>query len=72
MKAFDLYLSSRLTTVNSVSRAGRVIARWIARNVASNPINMVNDATIASPRKPKAATTGSMMRATETPNRFIT
>jgi hypothetical protein len=37
MKAFNLYLSSRLTTVNSVSRAGRVTARWKPRKLAFPP-----------------------------------
>ena len=71
MNAFDLYFSSRVTTVNSVSRAGRVMARCTARKLASNTMSTAKEAAIASPTKPNDTTIGSRIRATDTPNRFM-
>ena len=71
MTAFDLYLSSRLTTVKSVSRAGRATARCIALKAAWKRMSTANELAAASPMKPSDAVSGSSIRATDTPNRFM-
>jgi hypothetical protein len=66
MNAFALYRSARETVVNSVSRAGRMMPRCTARKVASNAISAASEPTIARPRKPSAAVTGSSASVTDT------
>ena len=71
MNAFDLYLSSRDTTVNNVSRAGRTIARCIALNAAWSTMSAASDAEMARPTNPNETIAGSKANVTCTPSRFI-
>ncbi len=67
MKAFDLYFCSRSTTVNRISRAGRVIPYRPARYATCTATSTASDGTAPRATNPRKVRAGMIARLRPTP-----